>query len=429
MHRSSDYCPSGALWSGLALWSTLLAIAGCGWSTTSKDAGKTAPAKVAHPVNEVDLNTIKLTAEAEKHLGIETSPVVARRVNRVRGYGGEIMLPPGSSTIVSAPVNGTLQAPSEKGVPQPGAKVKRQQPVFLLLPLLSPERAVLTPAERIRFAEAKNALVTSRIDAAGQVQQSQAQVDAAKIALDRAERLLRDQAGTVRAVDDAKAQLEIANKGLEAALSRQKVLEEIRLDEDAGELLPLTLESPQDGILRAEHATAGQVVAAGAPLFEVMDCDPVWVRVPVYVGEAAEILADRPARVASLADRSAAQARAAQPIAAPPTATALASTVDFYYELPNSSGELRPGARVNAALPVAVEDEARLVPWSAVVHDINGGTWVYEQTAPQTFVRRRVQIRFVDGDQAVLDQGPGAGAALVTTGAMELFGTEFGFGK
>ena len=174
-------CFSRSLW--LPLVMALVAGGGCGGEKSKSEAAKTPPAKVAHPVNEADLNTIRLTPEAEKHLDITTSPVIARHVNRVRGYGGEIMLPPGATTIVSAPVNGTLQAPSDKGVPQPGAKLQRRQPVFLLLPLLSPERAVLTPAERIRFAEAKNALVTSRIDAEGQVQQAQAQVDAAKIAL------------------------------------------------------------------------------------------------------------------------------------------------------------------------------------------------------------------------------------------------------
>ena len=66
------------------------------------------------------------------------------------------------------------------------------------MPLLSPERAVLTPAERVRFAEAKNAVATSRIDAVGLVQQGEVQVEAAKIVLDRAERPVREQAGTVR---------------------------------------------------------------------------------------------------------------------------------------------------------------------------------------------------------------------------------------
>ncbi len=414
--------------------STVLAViaagaCGCGGAGGKSDVAKTPPAKVAHPVNEADLNTLKLSPEAEQHLGVVTQPVIERKVERTRTYGGEIMLPPGASTIVSAPVNGTLQAPDEHGVPQPGAKVERDQPIFLLLPLLSPERAVLTPAERIRFAEAKNALATSRIDVEGLIQQAQAQVDAAKVSLDRAERLLRDQAGTVRAVDDAKAQLEIAAKGLEAARARKRVLDDIELDEEAGELHPLVLKSPQSGILRAEHAALGQVVAAGALLFEVMDSDPVWVRVPIYVGEAAEIIADRDARVANIADRTAAHARMAKPIAAPPTATPLASTVDLYYEVENSSGEFRPGARVSVSLALSSEETARVVPWSAVIHDVNGGTWVYEQTSPQTFVRRRVQVRFVDHDDAVLDAGPAVGGRVATVGAMELFGSEFGFGK
>ena len=38
------------------------------------------------------------------------------------------------------------------------------------------------------------------------------------------------------------------------------------------------------------------------------------------------------------------------------------------------------------------------MPWSAVIHDIHGGTWVYRADAPQTFVRQRVHVRFVSGD-------------------------------
>jgi hypothetical protein len=63
------------------------------------------------------------------------------------------------------------------------------------------------------------------------------------------------------------------------------------------------------------------------------------------------------------------------------------------------------------------------------LYDIHGGTWVYEQTAPQTFVRRRVEVQFIDQERAILAQGPSAGAKIVTQGAAELFGTEFGIGK
>ena len=44
------------------------------------------------------------------------------------------------------------------------------------------------------------------------------------------------------------------------------------------------------------------------------------------------------------------------------------------------------------------------------------------------FVRRRVELARVVEDLAVLRRGPPAGTSVVTVGAAELFGTEFGVG-
>ena len=159
-------------------------------------------------------------------------------------------------------------------------------------------------------------------------------------------------------------------------------------------------------MVRAEHAAAGEVVSAGAPLFEVMDFDPVWIRVPVYAGELNQVEARHAAEVSSIADEPRGPRRSARPIAAPPTAAPLASTVDLYYELDNPQGRLRPGERVTARLWLDGQQETLAVPWSAVVHDIQGGAWVYESVAPQKFVRRRVEVRYVVGDWAALEHGP-----------------------
>jgi len=72
------------------------------------------------------------------------------------------------------------------------------------------------------------------------------------------------------------------------------------------------------------------------------------------------------------------------------------------------------------------DEESLVVPWSAVVHDVHGGEWVYESTAPHVFVRRRVQVRSVVGSDAALASGPSVGASIVVAGAAELFGVEFG---
>jgi hypothetical protein len=46
-----------------------------------------------------------------------------------------------------------------------------------------------------------------------------------------------------------------------------------------------------------------------------------------------------------------------------------------------------------------------------------------------TFVRRRVEVVRVADGRAVLSFGPKVGTPVVTGGAAELFGTEFGAGK
>src|SRR5262249_23635394 len=157
-------------------------------------------------------------------------------------------------------------------------------------PLLSPERDVLTPAEKISIVQTKSQLAIARIDAAGQVDVNRALVDKAKLDLDRAERLFKSESGKRKDVDDAQAALVQATKTLEAAEARLRAVESISLeDANAGEQTSLVIESPQVGMIRTQNVAPGEVVSAGAPLFEVMKFDPIWVRVPVYAGETGQL--------------------------------------------------------------------------------------------------------------------------------------------
>lgn len=70
-----------------------------------------------------------------------------------------------------------------------------------------------------------------------------------------------------------------------------------------------------------------------------------------------------------------------------------------------------------------------VVPYSAVFYDPNGETWVYTNPEPLTFVRDHITVDSINGDVAVLSGGPPSGAAVVTVGASELYGTEFGVGQ
>jgi hypothetical protein len=89
----------------------------------------------------------------------------------------------------------------------------------------------------------------------------------------------------------------------------------------------------------------------------------------------------------------------------------------------------RLGLQTKPVLAGKVDGATRLVvPYSAVLYDAKGGTWVYANPAPLAFVRERVTVDFIQADQAVLTAGPPKGTRVVTVGAAELYGTETGAG-
>jgi hypothetical protein len=73
-------------------------------------------------------------------------------------------------------------------------------------------------------------------------------------------------------------------------------------------------------------------------------------------------------------------------------------------------------------------DERTIVPYAAIVYEIDGETWVYTSPEDLKFVRERVVVEEIDGDRAVLTEGPAAGTEVVTVAVAELFGAEHGIG-
>lgn len=368
-----------------------------------------------------------MTAKAEQRLQVSTVPIQRQSVPRTRTVGGEIAIPDGASVVVTAPVTGKLLTPAKDATPLAGQSVTAGQTVFQLRPLLSPEREVPTAAERVAMANAKASLVSSQITADGDVKQSQAQVEAAQIALARAQRLFADKAGSQRDVDDAVARLDIARQTLKAAQARKELLDKLTLEAETGTITDIPVQAPCDGILRTVSSSVGQTVSIAAPLFAVVSLDPVWVRVPVYPGQRNEIETVRNALVQGLGDAS--EQVNVTPVAAPPSADPLAATIDLFYALPNPNGRFRPGERVEVTLPLTGETESLVVPRAAILRDIHGVAWVYANSAEHTFERRRVEVHYTTKDLAVLSRGPEIGTKVVVDGAAELFGAEFGAAK
>lgn len=70
-----------------------------------------------------------------------------------------------------------------------------------------------------------------------------------------------------------------------------------------------------------------------------------------------------------------------------------------------------------------------VVPYSAVLYDNNGGTWVYVSPAPLTFIRQQVTIDRIESDLALVTEGLDAGTEVATVGVAQLYGADTGIGK
>lgn len=69
------------------------------------------------------------------------------------------------------------------------------------------------------------------------------------------------------------------------------------------------------------------------------------------------------------------------------------------------------------------------VPVPALVYDPDGRSWVYTNPVYLTYVRAAVLVDHVEGDNAILRVGPASGTPVVSVGAQELLGAEYGVGE
>jgi len=312
-------------------------LAACGGEPSKPAAAPPAHAEtIAH---ESELLKLTLTPQAQKRLGIALARVGGGSAAARRQVAGEIVVPPTSANGVPFTSTTNLQA------------IGSQQAA----------------------ADAELARAT-------------AQARLAQIALGRAEALVREEAGSIRGRDEARAALAAAQAALGAA--------------------------------RQQRGLLGPAVAS-------LGSQPVlWVRASVFGSDVDGIRRGEAATVSMLGEGG--PPRIARPVQAPPSANAVAGTIDLYYAIANRDRSFRVGQRVSVALPLSGRTAGLSVPTVAVLRDVYGGEWVYQRTAPDTFVRQRIEVASETGGRALLARGLVSGAEVVTTGAAELFGTEFG---
>jgi len=417
---------------GVALAGSISACVPGGESSGPPAAKVEPPAKVGKISVETTLTTVKLSENAYARLGIATVAVAETTLERTKVYGGTVVVPPGGSASIIAPVTGTLVPvdPAESPGISIGSLVKAGDNLLRFLPLNASQDAPLSTVERGQLMVATVTVERAQLDAVARVEAAQVKASAATTALKRAEQLLRDKVGSQRSVDEARSALELAQNELAAATAQMNAIKDDSASSRDSGSAPLDLLAPISGTVQNIHAVPGQMILAGQSLLDISGMDTLWVRVPVFATEISDVKASQHAVIRPLGRKEQELSFTGKPVQGLPLVPTVLSTMDLYFEFSPTESVFTPGQRVEVRVSMKDSSESILaVPTSAILYDVLGGAWVYTEVEPMTFERSRVEVMYFMENQAILARGPLPGVLVVTDGAAELFGTEFGNDK
>ena len=164
--------------------------------------------------------------------------------------------------------------------------------------------------KKVQLEASAQGIGSKRADIAKQVAATREQIAKAERERTRCRNLLARDAGTQKQLDDAEAQLAVLKKQLEAQLSTlERTNQGVSDEQRAAEAQIMQLEdqlrkcrvvSPASGTVLAKYAEAGEVTAAGKPLFKLADLRHVFLRAyvsgsqlsEVKVGQSVKVYAD-----------------------------------------------------------------------------------------------------------------------------------------
>ena len=397
-----------------------LFLSGCG------PAGKgAAPKSPEKPKVESTLPVTTISAKAYKSLGIAAAPIHTEKVQEFVQLTGWIMAPQGKEVTITSPVAGYVRLSNkQKRSPMRGEVVEADVELFTLEPVLS-------PVEEIQLKILKQGVESELKKALATFENAEKELKRTK---DLKEKGLRGQ----QDLEQAQVRFDLAEEDLKSARKKQEFFQNPTR----------SILARQPGTILQVQVSPGQYVPAAAPLVTIADLKKVWVRVPVPEFDFPAVEAQQAVTVRLKGDlakdsdkkNSLGDPFKAKPVAVVPQVDAVKHTVDLIYEMVQGDKSV-PFAKdqmVTVFVPLGRERVESVVPYSAVVFDAFGGSWIYLDLGAEKnrhrFERRRVElgatvtIKGKDGkavDQVVIRPVARAGERVVTSGAAMLFSREF----
>jgi RND family efflux transporter MFP subunit len=285
---------------------------------------------------------------------------------------GRVIPDPNASGVVQSSVGGRLSPPSSGLFPRLGTTVKRGDVLAYVTP---PVQAVDVSDMRQRQGELDQ------------------QTDVVARRVDRYRKLAVTGAVAQTQLDDALSEL----KGLQ---DRRAALDKVRQQPEA-------LVAPVDGVIAQASAVAGQMAAAGAMVFQIVDPNRLWVEALSFdaltpAGNATARFAD--GRTLSLIYQGTGLADRNQ-------------AIPVQFAVKGNTAGLRVGQFLTVLAGTDAEQSGLALPRAAVVRSGNGQAIVYEHVAAERFEARQVRVEPLDGTNVLVAEGVGSGKRIVTEGA------------
>jgi membrane fusion protein, multidrug efflux system len=273
-------------------------------------------------------------------------------------------------TTVGLKVAGRLQSITvDLGtVVRKGQAIARLEQQDYQLRVQQAEAALAQARARVGLSPAGNEDKVT-VDETGTVRQAKAVLDEAKAKRDRASRLIQQGIIPRAEYDTADAEYKVAasryQDAIEEIRNRQGLLAQRRSELNLArqQLADTVLYSPMNGVIQQKTASVGEYLAAGAPVVDIVQIDPLRLRVDVPEREAHDVKNGQSVRVTVEGDPEAylgVVKRLSPSISQQNRVLAVEADV-------RNSGRLRPGAFVRAEIVTDQASMAATVPPTAIV--------------------------------------------------------------
>lgn len=255
------------------------------------------------------------------------------------------------------------------------------------------------------------------------------QAEVARLALERADRLVEiggiaqaehqrrkaEHAAALAGVKSSEAQLANLRQALSRFGVNEGALKDGDLDANTG--ARSTLRAPFAGTVLDVQAVSGETVSPERELATVADLSTVWILGDVYERDLATISEGREARVVT-------DAYPDEPLSCRVTYVsdvldAQSRTAKVRCEAKNPNGRLRLQMFARMEIAAGASRDVLAIPRSAI-QQIDGETSVFIRTGDESFERRAVRLGTMTEEWAEVTSGVTAGDRVVTTGAVML---------